>query len=311
MTITDYFTTVTQIKAYIRGIDASADITSFAPVYRPAAKKFVNLVGQKTYDLLAEHIETPPTPAVEELDAAVEYSRAALANLMAIPWFDFDSGSRNATDKKLYRYQEDKIIEAYLENAWAELDQLISYIEADIAKAAADESPTPYETPFEDFAESELYTQRNGFYIKSAAEFNKLYNINSSSYFYYNVADIMREVENENIKPRFKEASDDTDMLWLVKKAIAFETMSIACQRLDYTELPKGIRNDIIKEIGASVNRNELGSVKGNLATMLHNKALEYFGKIDLSLQSSASEDAPVVPDAEVNSEDNKYYLTL
>jgi hypothetical protein len=298
MTITDFFSNVAQIKAFVRGIDASADINSFAPVYRQAAKKYVNLVGQATYDMLKAHIATPPTPAVPEKDLAVEYSRGALSNLMAIPWFNFDSGTRNATDKKLYRYQEDKITETYLENAWAELDQLVAIMEDNA-------------TVFNDFAESELYKQRNGLYIKNASEFHALYNIDSSSYFYYNTVFIMREVENENIKPRLEAEPEDEDILWLVKKAIAFEVVAIACQRFDYSELPKGIRNDIIKEISGSVNRNELGNIKNSIATMLHNKAMEYLDKVDLRLKSAASIEAPVVPDADVNKEENKFYLTI
>lgn len=309
MTITDFFANSGQIKQYIRGIDASQELTTFAPIYRPAAKKLINLIGQETYDLLKAHIATPPQTPVDVLDQAVDYARSALANIMAISWFNFDAGQRNATDKKLYRYQENKIIENYLENAWAELDQLINLMEADIQKEYDDETEV-YETPFIKFSEHDTYIQRDSLYIQNTSQFHTLYNIDSSSYFYYNVVYIMREVENEHIIPRFDTAPDDAAILEMVKKAIAFETVSIACQRFDYSELPKGIRNDISAEISGSVNRNELGSIKQSIATMLHTKAIDYLEKIDFRIKAASDTAAPVIPDEAVNSEDNKFYLS-
>lgn len=307
MNIIDYFATTGDIKKYVRGIDAAQELSSFAPVYRPAAKKLINLVGQETYHVLKEYITTPPQNPIPVLDTAVDYTRAALANLMAISWFKFDAGQRNATDKKLYRYQEDQTIEAYLENAWAELDQLINLMEKDIQKELEDETLT-YETPFMEFSDHPTYKLRDKLYITNTSEFHAFYNIDSSSYFYYNSVFIQQEVENENIRPRFKEKPTDNDMLYLVKKAIAFETMSIACQRLDYTELPKGIRNDIVKEVQG--NKGDAVSIKQALAVHLHNKAVEYLGKIDIRQKSEASATAPVIPDENVNKESNKFYLS-
>ncbi len=298
MTITDFFTTVAQIKEYVREVDASGSLDSFKPVYRPAAKKYINLVGQATYDKLKTHLATPPDPSVPSLDSGLEYTRAALANLLAINWFILDSGSRNATDKKLFRYQEAQIREVYIEQAWAELDQLIALMEAN-------------KTVFTDFAAAELYKQREDLYIKSAADFDRYFNIGGSSYFYFNAIFIQTEVEIELVRSRLKETTNDDDTLYLVKKAIAFETVARACERFDYSELPKGIRNDIGQEIGGSVNRNELGNVKISLAEKLHQKAMQYIESLDIKLQAAAADGtAPIIPE-NVNSEDNKFYLTI
>jgi hypothetical protein len=309
MTTTDFFATTSAVKQFIRGIDISTDITAFAPMYRHAAKKLVKLIGQDTYDMLAAHVKTPPTPAVAILDLAVEYVRGTLANLLAISWFTFDAGNRNKTDEKLYRYQETQIIEAYLENAWAEFDQLISLMEEDIAKAAADESVPPYVTPFADFEGMELFKERQNLYITSAGEFDKYYGIDNSSYFYFSAVFIQKEVEQENIYSRVKEKPTDEDLLWLIKKAIAFETVAIACKRFDYTELPKNIRNSIPAEIGSSVNRAEMGDIKEKQYVSLHNKAVEYLDKIELKMKLK---DALITPEVsvQVNDETKKFYLS-
>lgn len=308
MTITDFFANTAAIKVFIREVDINTDVTQLAPMYRHAAKKLVKLVGQDTYDMLAAHVKTPPNPSVEVLDLAVEYVRGTLANLLAISWFTFNAGQRNNTEAKLYRYQETQIMEAYLENAWAEFDQLIALMEEDIAKAAADESETPYVTPFDDFEDTELFSERQNLYITSAGEFDKYYGIDNSSYFYFNAIFIQKEVEKEQIYTRVETKATDAEMLWLIKKAIAFETVAIACQRFDYTELPKNLRNDKGAEIGASVNRNEMGSIKDTLYNRLHAKAVEYLDKIELKLKLAASTVTPDIPDA-INAETNKFYL--
>jgi hypothetical protein len=294
MTITDFFSTTSQLKEFIRGIDINTNISSFTPVYRQAAKKYINLVGQATYDALKGFVTTPPEPANEDITLAIEYTRAAIANLLAMPWFVFDSGERNATDKKLYRYQE---------NAWAELDQLVALMES-------------LPETFTDFADSDLYAQREGLFLSNAGEFNKYYGIDDSSYFYYSVVYIMHEVENAHILPRFDELPDeeddtpDLDLLYAIKKFIAFETVAIACQRFDYTELPRGIRNEIIKEIGASVNRAEMGNIKDAIYSRLHAKAMSYLETIDISIAASG-DTTPVVPTENVNAEENKFYLSI
>ncbi len=297
MTISDFFNNTAAVKTFIRGIDASADISSFAPVYRPAAKKYINLIGQETYDMLKAYVATPPQPTDADKDLAIEYTRGAIANLLAISWFTFDAGRRNKTDEKLYRYQENLIADAYLENAWAELDQLVLLLESGPEK-------------FTDFADSLLYKQREKLYIKDAADFNKYYNIDSSSYFYYNSIFIQVEVEKEKIASRFRTIETDEELLYLIKKAIAFETVSIACQRFDYSELPKGIRNDISKEISGSVNRNELGDIKDIVSKRLHAKAQQFLDKIDIIKKSAATVIPPTVPE-EIITETNKFYTTF
>lgn len=303
MTIADFFSSTSQLKEFIRGVDINTNISSFGPVYRQAAKKYINLVGQETYDFLKGKVATPPSPADADITLAIEYTRGALANLMAMPWFVFDSGERNATEKKLYRYQEDKIYDTYLEQAWAELDQLVALLESLPDK-------------FTDFADSELYKQKEGVYLDNAGEFNKYYGIDNSSYFYYSILYIMREIEDDQVYSRFDDPPDeddsepDLDMINLIKKFIAYETVAVACQRLDYTELPRGIRNEIIKEFNANMNRAEMGNIKDAIYARLHAKAKDYLDKIDISIASAADE-APVVPSEDVNSEDNKFYLSI
>lgn len=312
MTIADFFSTTEILKQFVAGIDGSVLISQFAPLYRQASKKLVGIIGQETYDKLKNHLVTPPDPADADLDLAVEYTRATLANWLARSWFIIDHQQRNATDRKLYRYQEDQTLELYLENAWAELDLLIALLESDTTK-------------FSEFAETLTSTERAKFYLRKASEFDKYFGIDNSSYFYYRVLGIMKEVQEEEIFSRVKdeeyqpdyvpgedEELDETDKIpWLIRKSIAFETVARAAQRFDYSELPKGLRADISKEIGGSVNRAELGSIKDTIYNRLHTKATEYLDKIETLLTIAKSTDnPPVIPAVETNDITKKFYLS-
>ena len=297
----DFFANTSDVRKFVKGIDAGVLIDSFDPPFRPAKMRLINLIGQETYDLLLAYYANPD-PEDELKAAAVEYAQGALANILALAYFYFDSGNRNNTDNNLYRYQEDKIIEQYIENAYSELSFLITILESDTTK-------------FSDFAATDTYKNREKLYIKSANQFDQYYNIDKSAYFFYNATYLMVEVQSNAMFARIKgfpameeSLSTNEDLIYAIGKAIAFETMSKACLRLDYTELPKGIRNDIIKEIDASVDRTKLMNVKEALSVRLHEEGKEYFRRIETEINKAKNSGTIIIPD-DINNEDNKFYL--
>ena len=297
----DFFSDTGDIRKFVKGIDAGVLIDSFEPPFRPAKLRLINLIGQGTYDLLKAYY-TNPDPVDADKAIAVEYAQGALANILALAYFYFDSGNRNNTDNNLYRYQEDKIIEQYIENAYSELSFLITTLESN-------------KTKFSDFADTDTYKNREKLYIKSANQFDQYYNIDKSAYFFYNATYIMIEIQSNAMFARIKDfptleeaLSSNEDLIYAIGKAIAFETMSKACLRFDYSELPKGIRNDIIKEIGSNTDRSKLVSVKEALSIRLHEEGKEYFHRIETEINKAKNSGTIVLPD-DINNEDNKFYL--
>ena len=127
----DFFNGLDDIQKYVKGFTADTHINNLAPDLRPAKKKIVNLIGQDTYDDLLTYFNTAePSPEVPKKATANEYLQAALANLIAIMHFIFESSDRNNTDRNVYRYQEEKMLDLYLENSWGELNSLLTHLAA-------------------------------------------------------------------------------------------------------------------------------------------------------------------------------------
>ncbi len=266
--ITDFFTYSSDLRNFAPQMPTDAKIETLEAHYRPQYQKLINLIGLETYDVLKAYFASIPDPAVEVMDKAVSFLRGALANLTAIPYFIFEASQRNNTENNLYRYQENKQVETYLENAWTELNFLLDHLETNVAT-------------FTDYAATDQYKLRQTLFIKNAREFKKYYGSINSSYFFNNVIYIIEEVQKEEIQSRLEAFPEITDenMLWLIGKAIAYETLSRACLQLDYTELPQGLRNDLAKEINEKNGKET--EIKSALSATFGNKAAEYFLKIE------------------------------
>jgi hypothetical protein len=299
----DFFKTTPEIRVFVKGIDSGTLFDTFDAPFRPAKQRLINLIGQTTYDQILAYYTTPTDPVDAKLASAVDYIRGALANILAYSDFIFNAPNRNNTDNNIYRYQEDSIIQQYIENAYSELGFLIAVLESDTTKFSA-------------FAGTDTYKLRQDLFLKSAAEFQRYYNIDTSAYFFQNIVYIIEEVQKEHAFSRYADfpdmkpdGSNTNEILkWNFGKAIAFETVARACMRLDYTELPKGIRNSIIKEIGASVNRTEMGSVKEKMYILLHEQAKQYWLAVETEANKIANDGDIILPD-EINDEDNKFFL--
>ncbi|MBV5334364.1 MAG: hypothetical protein JZU49_00980 [Sulfuricurvum sp.] len=270
--ILDFFKAPSELRQFAPQMPTDGKIDAFEAHYRPQFQKIVNLIGLETYNTLKTTYNTEGFDETTVLGVAVGYLRAALANMIAGPYFIFEASQRNNTSNNLYRYQEDKQLEMYLENSFAELNFLLNHMESNIAD-------------FTDYAATDQYKLRQTLFIKNAKEFQRYYGAVNSSYFFNNVVFIIEEVQNDEIAPRLKDFSEITDekMKFLIGKAIAYETLSKACQQLDYTELPAGIRADVLKDTDTRTAKGMTteSDLKNSAAAYFHNKAAMYFLKIE------------------------------
>jgi hypothetical protein len=293
--ITDFFKYSSELREFAPQMPTDDKIENFEAHYRPQYQKLINLIGQKTYDLLKDYYATEEFDATSDKGVAVGFLRGSLANLTAIPYFVFEASQRNNTENKLYRYQEDQQIETYLENAWTELNFLLNHLETKI-------------TTFTDYAETDQYKLRQTLFIKNSKEFKRFYGAVDSSYFFNNVVFIIEEVQNEEIKSRLKAFPEieDSNMKWLIGKALVYETLARACRQLDYTELPRGIRSDIIKEI-TDKTKSE-ASIKNSSSATYRNKAAMYFLKIEEANNAPRNAGTYIMPESTLTEHD-KFYM--
>jgi len=293
--ITDFFANPSQLREFAPQMPTDGKIDPFEAHYRPQYQKLVILIGKETYDLLKDAYADAEFDETSSLGIAVGFLRGALANLTAIPYFNFEASQRNNTENKLFRYQENQQIETYLENAWTELNFLLDHMESNIADFIA-------------YAETDQYKLRQTLFIKNAKEFQRFYGAVNSAYFFNNVVFIIEEIQNDEISSRVKDFMESTDdkMKFLIGKAIAYETLSRACLQLDYTELPKGLRNDVAKEINEKNGKET--DIKTSLSATFRNKAATYFLKIE-ELNNPVRNSGTYILNESTLTEEDKFYM--
>ena len=297
--ITDFFKYTSDLREYAPQMPTDGKIENMEAHYRPQYQKLINLIGKPTYDLLKVTFANVAFDETSVLGIAVGFLRGALANLTAIPYFIFEASQRNNTDNKLFRYQENKQLETYLDNAWTELNFLLSHMESNIAEFTA-------------YAETDQYKLSQTLFLKNARDFQRYYGTVNSSYFFNNVVFLIEEVQNDEIKHRVKAfpAITDSSMKFLIGKAIVYETLSRACKQLDYAELPSGIRAEIQKGTDARTAKEmtEENNLKTGFTAYFHKKAAAYFLKIEQAENPVRNAGVYILRESTLTEED-KFYM--
>ena len=297
--ITDLFKTPLELRSFAPQMPTDGRIDAFEAHFRPQFQKLVNIIGHETYDALVAYYADENFDKTSKKGIAVNYLRAAMANLTAIPYFIFEASQRNNTENKLYRYQEDKQIEVYLENAWTELNFLINHLESDTQE-------------FDKYAATDQFKLRQKLFIRNAKEFQRYYGAVNSAYFFNNVVFIIEEIQNDEIKSRVKAFPEITDdnMKFLIGKAITYETLARACQQLDYTELPSGIRADVLKDTDSRTAKGMITEtdLKNSAAAFFRNKAAAYFLKIEEANNAPRNAGTYIMPESTLT-ETDKFFM--
>lgn len=297
MAATDFFTNIGDFREHVISdeVPAATPIGDLDHAFRQPELLLINLISQGTYTSLKDYYNRTEGDAVSEKDTAVGYIQGALANLVAQKLFILNAADRN--ERKMYRYQEDQILDLRIENAWANLDLLLNHMEKYISKFAG-------------YTDTQNYKIREELIIKSATEFSRWYGINNSAYFFNRCTPKILEVQDRYILPTIDTVDNLTgnDKLERVtKRAIVYLTMARVAIDFEFTDLPKPIRADIVKErAGSKGKENE---VKLMLSRRFELEAGKYLSQIDLEMKKVRESENYITPPGEIQSEDDPFYL--
>ena len=228
----DFFNSIDELQQYAPGVESSLQLQTLLPSYLTARQAIISVVTQKVWNELVAETEN------EDLLAVV---RIAVANRIMYEHQIFLATEKNNTDQKMYKYQYEEIKDKYITLYWSAMDSLLSYLDGN--------------SGYGEWGKSEGYLQRQSLLVKSAAEFNFYFGIDSSPYFFSKVQFLIRKTTDDHIKPRVGKLEDvkpDSDFGKKVLRALCYHVMAQAVQLFDLTELPKSIRNDITHEFSKS-----------------------------------------------------------
>lgn len=297
MGVKDLFNDVKDIRNYVPIIEASMPMPQLEYAFREPEAKMKSLLEDVTYNQIKAHFQGDTVVAV--LDDSVKYLQGALANLAAVLFYVMTANERNRDEKKVYRYQEDQQKAIFLDNASAEIGQLLTLLDDNT-------------NIFPNWADTSLYKTRQAQIITTHREFGKYYYINESAYFFSRVVFLMKEITDDQITPLtgvFSDLSEETDAAIInhVKKTLAYLTVATALRRFDFTELPKTIRNNVAETQRTMRTSGQEDKAVRRIADELEMKGIKYLQVLDRMMEKRST--GTLTEPEEINDEENGFYL--
>jgi len=282
----------TDMKSKISGTNVTLAFDNIESTLIKVGVEAAELIGQTLYDKVCDGTaantpaipaegETPEVPANAEtaLNAqAKDYLQRAILHFAMYHhtiFFVANIGNDGITQKKseneapLYKYQQEKLENKLITDAWFWMNQLIGLFNANTNK-------------FADWKDSPAQKELSEIPL-TAKDFKKWIGT-GDEYFMLNAAGIVREVWNDCILSRYKtpEKTDD------IARAVCYEVIARSCVRLAYYCLPEPIRMDINNELGKDHASQSDTYIREKVSEQYRTKATAYFSALDIQIQRKA-----------------------
>lgn len=293
----DLFKITGELRKFVPEIGASTPVSEFEYAFRQPEGKLIDLIGQANYTLIKDQYNGGVADEVK--DAGVVLLQGALANLAGYNIFIAGSSERNAT-KSMFKYQEILQMNMYLDNANAELGQLLTHL---------DGNTTTYTT----WENTALYKTREAQIIKKYTEFSQYYYIDESAYFFTRLVFLMKEITQDKINPIIGDFSDlddtiDAAIIEKTKQALAYLTMSMALRRFDFVELPKTLRNSITDASARTIRTGGIeAQAVAKVSSEIEVKGLMYLDTLDRMMEKKITGTIEVPDD--IHEDGDNFYL--
>lgn len=220
---TNILTTIAEYMKYAPGVDAGLQVSNLQPSFFTARKAIAIIITDTIYDKIV---------ALESTDEKKQLLTGALANLTLSNYKVFDAvNTRINQGKEIYKYELTAMRREYINNHFTYIDSLIALLEK--GEGDSDWKATP------------LYKLKETLPIKSLAQFESYYPIDSSYFFFFKTINLQQDVVRRLINPivKIEAIVGNKEQLMKVEQATVLYTVARAIELFDVYELPMNIRN--------------------------------------------------------------------
>ena len=266
-----------EIKQYI-AVNVLISFKSISPYITTAERDFIKtLLGSDQYSELCSYYADPEDWTPGEGEASAE-SLAALLPMVQLPlinlayWRGFSMLSVNLGDsgafriegdnqKPLFQYQEENIKNSFKQDGFNGLDNLLGFLEEKI-----DNYPK--------FKNSDNYTIFKEKFIRTASEFNSIFNIGGSRLVFLRLQPFIEQVNDfeimpligreyfEEIRAVMSSEADPSDLqvqfINFVKKIQAFLSVSRGITEMGVNITDKGLFFDSTASTGTNIRKQQV-----------------------------------------------------
>jgi len=305
----------TESKELVSGVNLSYLYDNIKSRLMQTAVVLQKALGKETY----EKIVSAGIDASETEKLALDYLKRAMLNFSFYHHLIFIAvriSNDGVTTKKsddettAFKYQTDELKISLVESAWFWMDQLFELLNVTTEV-------------FTDWQDSDQKKQLKALLVEPA-DFTYTFGIDSF-YFFVLCMPLIRKVIDEDITGRIKMSDiaitdEDSEVLktikselnLLVKKAIVYRSLSLACKLYSFYELPSPLRKMADTEIHKGQTSEEY--VKNSVAAMLSNNADSMQQKLEAKYQilKNKTTGTESVPYSEKYLEESdKFYFSL
>lgn len=272
------FTDMSDLRAYVEGLTVDTTYEQLIPSIKTVTADIMAIITAKVY-LEIRNDEREENTGLEHLKTAVA---AGAAYRYAI----FASVKKNGSDASLYKYQFEEMKGHYIEAQWKAMDALLDWLDENSAE----------------WRSTDTYATRQSLPIKNAREFNAIYGIDNSSFFFQKVLHFIKSTWDFKVQRLIPSGSSEK-ALDIAKHILVYRTLAQAVMQFDVAELPRSIRWDYSHEYAkdSSMQSRE----------KLYNQLMGQVETWEEALKTMESaKNATVIRD-DHNDESNKYYSML
>lgn len=295
-----------EMKPKISGMNLSLEYFNIESSLMKTAAKIPATISKAQYVKLCEYaIEKNMS---EVYHTAVDYLQRAMLHFAINEHLiyltvrvsnDGITTKKNDDETTAYKYQTNDLSNDLITTAWFWMNQLIAWMNDHL----------------DDFPEWKESDERNAYeeLPVDINDFNKWVGVElaGGEAFMVNIAWIIREVWNDCVCSRFKDP-EKTDA---IARAVCYDVMGRACERLAYYLLPYPIRYDVNTEMGKNHAAQADKDIRERVAGKFVLKAKTYWNNVDMEIKQAEMEaqrataaDRPIVGEKNIKQSDKFYY---
>ena len=298
---------------------ANNDFIAIRPHIIDETRTIIKHIGREVYDRAENSYFGKLSPAEKIDDKLVALVQTAIA-LMAVFRYNQanimgheDTGRKikidNAHEKLPWEWMYDRDDAALLRRAYIAIDILIEFLE---------------NSKIEEWMQSKKRTACRSLFISTWNEFDKVYPIDESPRFFYELTPFIREaqerwlldamtpqaytdLQNKYIKNTVS-SENDKRLLFLVQRYLPLRTIEIACSRLAVSVFPEGIVQRFMDKNGMRNSRVAPDDMRREYARNIGKEADDALNDIKLFIQQTTADQLqyPVMPK---NNRKNKFFI--
>lgn len=274
--LVDIFKDFGTFSKYAPGVETNMDLNDLLSSGVTARKRVETIITAEVFNAIALNPD----------DALTESLRSAVANMTMASQLIFDSINRRKNHVDVYKYEIEGMKRSYMDNYYNAMDTIIQQLMSAEVNNGDTSSPAAL------WRKSRYYKIIDVCKIRTADEFDSIYPIDLSYFFFFRILPLQKETLDERLSAYYdrltvenRERIEPILTLALVKKTVAK-----SLRRFDILEFPPTIRN-LFDDSHASRSGKDEHDAALDLADRLDLEAEELIANADTLLATDASVD--------------------